>query len=45
MYKETYINTNNLYYYIPSVFISLLQDFKDDIGQSNSDMSLIYFIV
>jgi hypothetical protein len=31
VYKEIYFNTNNLDSFIPSVVISFLQDFKDDI--------------
>jgi len=31
VYKETYFNTNNLDSFIPSVAISLLQDFENDI--------------
>jgi len=43
--KEIYFNTNNIDSFIPSVVISFLQDFKDDIGQSNSNLNLICFAV
>ena len=45
MYKKTYFNTNNIDYFIPSVVISLLHVFEDDIGQLNLDLSIIYPII
>jgi len=42
LYKKIYFNTNNLDSFISNVVISLLQDFEDDIKQSNSELSLIY---
>ena len=41
LYKKIYFNTNNLDSFISNVVISLLQDFEDDIKQSNSELSLI----
>jgi hypothetical protein len=31
VYKKVYFNTNNLNSFIPSIAISLLKDFEDDI--------------
>ena len=46
MYVEAYFNTNNQswFFFIPSIIISLLQYFEDDIGQSNSNLSVICVI-
>jgi hypothetical protein len=45
VYIEAYFNNNNLDSFIPSIAISLLHNFDDDIRKSNSDLSLFFPIV